>query len=209
MRKTVLISLALAPFLLFAQKQDKKCQSDDFTGSERKVAKTTIAVTKNTENFSDLESFLSSLPDDKSMNSRNPPISPLPFFLRVTEENRNVKISTVYIFAVTRQDDNDFLLLLGSNPDYMTARFFDAEVSGLPEASKDSYSTLSDVRNKVKAQFGNVCGKPVLFMQNPIKASVEGSLLFDAQSKPGKNDPKKMKSKTSWEIHPVTNIDFY
>ena len=229
MRKLILLSIVLVPFFLFAQKHqkspktpkapktekpqktqkpDKKCANDEFTGTSRKMAKTTFASPKDAEVFADLASFLGSLPDDKSMTTRNPPISNQPYFLRVTEENRNVKIAVAYVFAITRQDDNDFLITLGSDPDYSKARFFNVEVSGLPESSKDSYSTLNAVRTAVKAQFGNVCGKPMLYMDKPVKVSVAGSLFFDAENKPGKNDPKKLKSATSWEIHPVAEISF-
>ena len=205
MRKTILITLALLPFFSFAQ---KKCASDDFTGNNRKMAKTSIVASKSMETFADLPGFISSLPDDKSMTTRKPPITNNPYFSRVAEEERNIKIMEAYVFAITRQADNDFLLILGSTQDYRKAVFFNVEVSGLPEASKDSYQTLNTVRTKVKNQFGNVCGKTLLLMDNPVKVSVAGSLFFDIDQKPGKTGPKKLRTTTAWELHPLSEIVF-
>ena len=205
MQKIILITLALLPFSLFAQ---KKCAIDDFTGTHRKMAKTTIVAAKNIETFADLPGFINTLPDDKSMTTRKPPISNNPYFLRVAEEERNIKVKEAYIYAITRQADNDFLLILGSDPDYRKSVFFNVEVSGLPESSKDSYATLNTVRTKVKDKFGNVCGKTLLLMDNPVKVSVSGSLFFDIEQKPGKTGPKKLRTTTAWEIHPVSEIVF-
>jgi hypothetical protein len=205
MRKILLISMALLPFSLLAQ---KKCVSDDYTGTHRKMAKTTIVTAKNVETFADLPSFINTLPEDKSMTSRRPPISSNPYFLRVAEEDRNIKIKEAYVYAVTRQADNDFLLILGSDENYTKSVFFNVEVSGLPEHSKDSYTTLNTVRTNLKNQFGNVCGKTLLLMDKPVKVSVSGSLFFDIEQKPGKSGPKKLRTKTAWELHPVTEIIF-
>jgi hypothetical protein len=207
MQKFTLIALVLLSFSLFAQKASKKCASDDFTGMDRKMAKTTISP-KSIEYFNDLESFIKTLPEDKVMSSRRPPISNNPYYLRVIEEDRNVQISDVYLYAVTRQADNDFLLILGSSPDYKTAVYFNVEVSGLPDRSKDAYSVLNSVRTKLVDKYGNVCGKPLFLKENPAKVSVSGSLLYDINQKPGKADPKKLKTTTAWEIHPVTEIIF-
>jgi len=208
MRKIILITLALLQISLFAQKPQKKCAIDDFTGTHRKMAKTTFAASKSVETFADLPGFIKTLPDDKSMITRRPPISNNPYFARVVEEDRNVLIKEAYIFAITRQADNDFLIIIGSDQDYHKAVFFEIEISGLPESSKDSYATLNTVRTKVKNQFGNVCGKTLLFMDNPVKISLSGSLFFDIEKKPGKTAPKKLRTTTAWEIHPVSEIVF-
>jgi len=191
-----------------AAKTPKKCTIDDFIGTNRKMAKTTIAAAKNIETFADLPGFIKSLPDDKIMTMRKPPISNNPYFLRVIEEERNIKIKEAYIFAITRKDDNDFHIILGSDQDYRKAVFFTIEVSGLPEPSKEAYATLNTVRTKVKTQFGNVCGKPLLLIDNPVKVSIAGSLFFDIDTKPGNSGVKKLKTTTAWEIHPVTEIVF-
>lgn len=205
MQKIILITLILLPFSLFSQ---KKCEIDDFTGTQRKMAKTSIVTNKNVETFADLPGFITTLPDDKSMKTRKPPITNAPYFARVAEEERSVKIKEAYVYAITRQADNDFLIILGSAPDYTNSVFFFAEVSGLPESSKESYSTLNTVRSKFKEQFGNVCGKTKLLMDNPVKISISGSLLFDINIKPGKTGPKKLRPTTAWEIHPVSEIVF-
>ena len=205
MRKFILITLSLVPFILSAQ---KNCANDEFTGTHRKMAKTTITASKTVETFADLPSFIKTLPDDKVMTTRKPPISNNPYFLRVVEEERNVKVREAYIFAISRHADNDFQLILGSDPDYRKAVFFLAEISGLPESSKDAYATLSTVRTKIKNQFGNVCGKLLLLMDNPVKVTVTGSLFFDIEEKPGKTGPKKLRTTTAWEIHPVSEITF-
>jgi hypothetical protein len=200
-----LVTLSLLPLVLAAQ---KNCANDEFTGTHRKMVKTTIIASKPVESFADLQSFIKSLPDDKVMTTRRPPISNNPYFLRVIEEERNIKIKEAYVFAISRHPDNDFQLILGSDPDYRKAVFFNVEVSGLPEASKDSYAALNTVRTKVKNQFGNVCGKILLLINNPVKVSVTGSLFFDIEEKPGKTGPKKLRTTTAWEIHPVSEIVF-
>jgi hypothetical protein len=191
-----------------AEKISKKCTIDEFTGTNRKMAKTTIAAAKNIEAFADLPGFIKTLPDDKTLTTRNPPISNNPYFLRVVEEERNVKIKEAYVFAVTRKADNDFQLIIGSDPDCQKAAFLIAEVSALPESSKEAYATLNEVRTKVKTQFGNVCDKPLLLLDKPVKVSIAGSLFFDIEQKPGNSGVKKLKTTTSWEIHPVTEIVF-
>lgn len=205
MRKLILITLLLLSFSLFAQ---KNCAIDDFTGTHRKMAKTTIVASKGVETFSDLPGLIQTLPNDNVMTSRRPPISNNPYFLRVIEEERNVKVKEAYMYAITRQADNDFLVILGSDPDYRKAVFFNVEISGLPESSKESYAALNTVRTKLKTQFGNVCGKTLLLMDNPVKVSVTGSLFFDIDQKPGKTGPKKLRTTTAWEIHPVSEIVF-
>jgi hypothetical protein len=205
MKRFLVISLVLVPFLLSAQ---KNCTVDDFTGTDRKMAKTTFAHANKTETFKDLPGLIMTLPDDKSMTTRKPPISNNPYFLRIAEEDRNVKIMEAYIFIITRQKDNDFLLTIGSDPDYTKAVFFLAGVSGLPDPSRDSFNTLNAVRAKLKNQFGNVCGKPVLLLDNPVKIIISGSLFFDINRKPGKSVHKKIRTTTAWEIHPVSEIVF-
>jgi hypothetical protein len=205
MQKTLLIILALLPFSLLAQ---KKCEVDDYVGTHRRMAKTTVAAAKNVEVYADIPGFLKSLPNDKSMTTRKPPLSNNPYFLRVPEEDKNVTIKEAYIYSISRQADNDFQVIIGSDPDYRKAVFCNIEVSGLPESSKPSYSTLNNVRTKFKNKFGNICTKALLLMDNPVKISVTGSLFFDVEKKPGKSGPKKLRTTTAWEIHPVTEIIF-
>ena len=42
----------------------------------------------------------------------------------------------------------------------------------------------------------------------PIPVQIVGSLFFDVDHQPGEVGPVGMKPKTSWEIHPVSDIQF-
>jgi hypothetical protein len=133
---------------------------------------------------------------------------------RVAEENRNVIIEEGYLYYVSREEDNDYHLILGDKKNYKTSSLFSAEISGLPEdENAPGYHHLADVREKFLNQIGapprcsNTKKYSIDLTANPIKLTIKGSLLFDVQHKEGGSGYGDVKTKTAWEIHPVKDFD--
>jgi hypothetical protein len=177
--------------------------SDNFAGKDRKAAKLSIAPGPVKE-FDDLGDLLDSLPKDADMKKLKIPKGPTSN--RVQQEKKNVGVDA-WLYAASREGDNDFHIILGRDPDDTPRRFMNAEVSGLPtddpprtklQGVRTSFSNIVD---------DNTPGLGYDFYDPPIPVSVEGSLFWDAThatgSKPG---PSKTKPKTIWEIHPITKI---
>jgi hypothetical protein len=182
---------------------------DTYQGSARKAAKLTIADAE-LEDFQDVRDLIEILPAEAEMISHQPPITTDATSGRVDEENRNARVRA-FLYAASRENDNDFHLIVGRSPDldpvYMTM-----ELSGLPPQDNPHFSTLETAREAFKEFFGdNLPGASYDFYDPPIPAEVEGSLFFDMThshgSRPG---PASLRPNmpTIWEIHPVTNIVF-
>jgi hypothetical protein len=216
-------SLAPESMVLEAAKKAKKkkktkgkpkaASSDLFKGTSRKASKLSISDAK-TEKFADLEDLIATLVADKVMRTKG--ITRDAGSKRVAEEDRNVRVDC-YIYAASREDDNDFHLILGRDPDaggkelYLTM-----ELSGLPPANAKSRAALEKARDAFKAFFakhfaGNMPGTSYDFYDPPIHVDVEGSLFWDAShggpkdSKPG---PQSLRAKIPnvWEVHPIAKI---
>ncbi len=179
---------------------------DTFGGTDRKVAKLSIANAP-TENFPDVASLVASLPSISDMDALHIPTDQNSN--RVQQEERNIHV-TGYLYAASREADNDFHLVVGCDPaageTYMTM-----EVSGLPPSSAASYAKLNAARNSYKNFFGskNLPGAGYHFYQPPVPVVVEGSLFFDATHSKGQAPgPPSLKSRmpTIFEVHPVTSI---
>jgi hypothetical protein len=130
---------------------------------------------------------------------------------RVAQEKRNVKIK-VFLYAASREDDRDFHLILGRDPNSSPEVYMTMELSGLPPASKPSFAKLKAARDAFKAFFGgDLPGLSYDFYDPPIPVRIEGSLFWDAShakgSRPG---PKSLKSRMPvvWEVHPISKITF-
>ncbi|HEU0016207.1 MAG TPA: hypothetical protein VFQ45_21185 [Longimicrobium sp.] len=185
-------------------------RGDDFRGTARRAAKIAIARAE-TERFADVRELIASLPPDREMARRR--IDDGPDSGRVDEEKRNVRLRA-FLYAASREDDNDFHLIIGQDPRaspvYMTA-----EVSGLPPTSSPHRRVLENVRDTYKAFFSRhregIPGSSYDFYLPRIPIEIEGSLFFDAThssgSRPGPRDLRP-NMPTVWEIHPVTRITF-
>ena len=180
---------------------------DDFGGSDRKKAKLSISNAP-LENFDDLSALLDSLPSDAKMAKHVPKITTAPASDRVDEEKRNVSVK-VWLYAASRESDNDFHIILGRDPAGPTRRYMNAEVSGLPPANNAAGPQLATARNSFKATVQQQTpGLGYDFYDPPIPLTVQGSLFFDmthakSSKKPG---PSSAKPQTIWEIHPITSI---
>lgn len=179
---------------------------DNFTGSDRKAAKLSI-VAGSAEHFDSIQELIESLETDDDMLGRQPPVSRAPTSRRVSEERRNVSVLGL-LAAASREDDNDFHLIICDDPTASAGdQFcFNVEVSGLP-ASGPHKSRLRMARTQFSSLLNNnLPGNSYRFYSPAIPVRVTGSLFYDVSHKPGAVGPKKFRPETAWEIHPVTEI---
>jgi hypothetical protein len=182
---------------------------DKFEGTSRKAAKLSIASAP-TKTFQDLKNLVASLPSHEDMKALN--IKTTATSNRVAEEKRNVRLK-VFLYAASREDDNDFHLILGRNPNSSPELYMTMELSGLPPANSASSPKLKAARDAYKAFFGeNLPGLGYDFYDPPIPVQIEGSLFWDASHSSGQRPgPKSLKSRMPvvWEVHPITKIVFH
>lgn len=177
---------------------------DNFTGKDRKAAKISIA-SGAAEDFSDLGDLLDDLPDDADMIDHDPEITTGKDSDRVEEEEKNVRVKT-WLYAASRESDNDFHVILGRDPAKTPRRYMNAEVSGLP-TSGPNIAKLKKVRTSFRQIVQQVPGLGYDFYDPPIAVTVEGSIFFDMTHAHGSHPgPAKVKPKTIWEIHPITDM---
>lgn len=184
---------------------------DDFTGTSRKAAKITIADAK-TEQFKDVKALIKSLTDEAVMKAHKPKIKTGATSDRVAEEKRNIHV-TAFMYAVSREDDNDFHLIIGRNPKSSPEMYMTMELSGLPPADSPAFAKLKAARDAFKKFFSDhgekLPGAGYVFPDPPVPVKINGSLFFDmthaSGSRPG---PKSLKSRMPviWEVHPITKM---
>ena len=184
--------------------------SDEFMPSsapQRKIAKLSVAPGK-LEIFANIDDLRKSLPSEAAMQKHNPPITRATDFDRVAEEKRNVSV-TAFIYAMSREGDNDFHVIIGGDPDDAARLYMNVEVSGLPPAGDPFRDPLKKARDQFKNHLGvSLPGRGFQEVNPPIKVQVTGSLFYDISHPPDAPGPKAHKPHTSWEIHPVTDIQF-
>jgi hypothetical protein len=180
------------------------CGEDKFKGVARKIPKTSIA-TGDSINFTTLLKFLKWLPKDSVMINKFKKAALRK--MRQPEENINITLDkNIYLYAIKKEPDNDYHLIIGNNKKADKAVFFNVELSGIGTKNK---AVLQKVRDFFEDNFVSVCGKfYVVFIENPIPVKLTGSLFYDIDHAPGEVGPGILKPKTSWEIHPVTSIAF-
>jgi hypothetical protein len=175
----------------------------------RKAAKLAIADAQ-VEVFEDIKDLMETLPTEADMISHQPPITDDAESGRVEEENRNVRVPA-FLYAASREDDNDYHLIVGraTDPDPM---YMTMELSGLPPQDSEHFSKLEAARDAYTAFFGDdLPGASYEFYHPPIPVEVEGSLFFDVRHSSGaRPGPASLRPQmpTIWEIHPITRFVF-
>src|SRR5947207_2323871 len=81
-----------------------------------------------------------------------PPIQTTATSNRVKEEKRNVRVKA-FIYAASRENDNDFHLIIGRSPDLTPEMYMTMELSGLPASNSASFTKLKAARDAYKAFF--------------------------------------------------------
>lgn len=172
----------------------------NFEGKARAKAKTSY-VTGPTLSFNSINALINSLTADsvirKKLNENSP---------RIKDEMKNVRLSNAYLFAIKKESDNDYHLIIGDNKDLTKATLLNAEVSGLPAHAN---AKMKQVRAYVEAHLVDVGGSSyAVFTKNPIPIQISGSVFYDVDHVPGEIGPVGLQPKTSWEIHPIASLTF-
>jgi hypothetical protein len=182
---------------------------DNFAGTARKAAKLSIS-TATTESFKDMKDLIKTLPTESKMISHNPPIGTGPTSKRVKEEDRNVHV-TAFMYAASRENDNDFHVIIGRDPKATPEMYMMMEISGLPPVGSASFARLKAARDAFKKLFKDHGVEPpgltYDFYQPPVPVQIDGSLFFDMTlSSGGRSGPPSLKSRMPviWEVHPIT-----
>jgi hypothetical protein len=179
---------------------------DIFAGTDRRDPKTSVA-TGGLKSFPTIVALRSSFPKDSFMKGLG--ITRAPDSERTPEEQYNVSVEG-YIYAVSKESDNDFHLIVGDKDCATGDCFINVEVSGLPQDPADlSYPTLLSVRTKFLAHFNNQQpSRRYKKLDPPIAVALTGSVFFDVDHPAGAVGPAGLKPSSAWEIHPLTDITF-
>ena len=182
---------------------------DDFKGTSRKVAKLSLA-TAGTEKFQDVKDLIATLAAEKGMIKHKPKITTDKDSDRVAEEKRNVQVRA-FLYAASREDDNDYHLIVGRKP-AASPTFMTVEISGLPPKSSKHHAKLKAARDAYTKFFKDgLPGPSYDFYDPPIPVELTGSLFFDmSHATGGRPGPKKLRPNipTIWEIHPISKVVF-
>ncbi len=186
------------------------CTTPFFAGKVRKFAKTVPHSGGRAKSFSSIADFLEWLPSDSSMKYGTP-IDRSENSTRVSAEQRNIILKKVWLHAVYREEDNDFHLVLCDKQVYDgEAALFSAEISGLPDPSKVSTRTMSDLEDARRAltdKIGDLsCGRTYIFKKGGLPVKVRGSLFFDIHHAGQKHGRKGLHPQSAWELHPITDL---
>jgi hypothetical protein len=185
---------------------------DNYKGRDRKAAKLSKADAE-LEEFSDLKDLIDSLTPDAEMVDLDIPIGETSD--RVEQEQRNVRVEA-FMYAASRENDNDFHLIIGRDPNKKEI-YMNMEISGLPPKSSPAFAELKVARDVYKNFYKETLHRPVpglkyqFYPDPPIPVVIEGSLFFDATHSHGNRPgPPSLKSRIPriWEIHPITKIEF-
>jgi hypothetical protein len=192
-------AIRAAPALMAAK-------GDSFAGTARKAAKLSTAKAK-LESFDDLKDLVESLVDEDAMTNHDPEITDDAKSNRVTEEKRNVRVKA-WIYAASRENDNDFHLIVGRDPT-VERMFMTMEVSGLPPKSAASFASIRKARDTFASAVTALPGSGYDFYKPPIPVEIGGSLFFDiTHATGGRPGPKDLRDDMPviWEVHPVTHL---
>jgi hypothetical protein len=188
-----------------AEDADLDCTTDNIHARDRRINKMTLVNKRTEAPYTTLRQFIQTLQGDDEMRSINT-LTRDPENPRVNQERRNVRLTNLYLFAIKREKDNDFHLIIGDN----NGLYFNAECSGLPAADYPSYATLRKVRRQIEGFFrSEFCSNKYTVFEPGIRLyDLSGSLFYDIDHAPGIVGPADYKPRSAWEIHPISNIDF-
>lgn len=176
-----------------------------FSGNDRKAAKTSLATTQEV-GYSTFNTFRNTLQSDTFMRSLGIPTNSTSN--RVSQENRNINVSSSYLYAIKTESDGDLHMIIG---DLSKVALTNCEASGYPSTSASSYTKIKTVRETVVKRFGtDFCGKSnyTIFSPPVQLLTFKGSLFFDVDHGAGVVGPLGYRPTTSWEVHPVSSIKF-
>jgi len=179
-----------------------------FRGTHRRAAKISITPAA-AESEMTIDALAASVEDDDDMLNHSPAITESSSSDRVDEEKRSVRVKA-WVYAIKYEKDQDWHLIVGTDPQDGSITYFNCEVSGLPSKTADAYTPLLDVRKSLADLLNNKLPGPggsYTKYSHPIPVIIEGSLFFDIDHAAGVVGPNGMRPKTAWEIHPITLIE--
>jgi hypothetical protein len=189
----------------------KAVGADDFAGTARKAAKLSLPAGP-AQSFADVSALIASLPKDASMVKHKPKIATTAGSGRTAEEKVNIKIAKAFIYAASRESDNDFHLIVGNAVDASVEQYMTMELSGLPPANSAAFAELKAARDAYSIFFkNNLPGTTYDFYHPPVPVAIEGAIFFDMTHATGAHPgPQSLKSRmpTIWEVHPISSIQF-
>ena len=184
--------------------------SDNFAGTKRKAAKLSISNAP-VETFGDLKALIKTFPNDSKMIKHKPNITDDAKSDRVDEEKRNIRVSA-FLYAASRETDNDFHLIIGTDPKGTKLVCMTMEVSALPPKTAASFARVNKARDSFKKLVSNkLPGAGYNFYRPPIPVTIGGSLFFDiTHANGGHPGPQDLRPHipTIFEVHPITEIAF-
>ena len=175
--------------------------NNKFDGSYRKTAKLSIAG--HNASSTSLTKLINRL---VAMNNAAIPVtSSSP---RIVIEDSVVTLLSVYLYAVARETDEDYHIIVGTSANPATAKFFNIECSGLPPTNSPVYNKMKSARDKVVAFLGGMerCSSGYVKFNDHPKVKIIGSLFYDKQHANDIPGPATSKPKTAWELHPITEF---
>jgi len=181
---------------------NKACDPNNvFDGSYRKKAKTSIASHKSSST-----SLAKLIKRVKAIDKNSVHVTSSS--QRIMIEDSVVTLISVFLYAIAREADEDYHIIIGTSGNPATAKFFNIECSGLPASTSSSYIKIKAVRQKVNALLGGSerCkGGYVLFNDHP-RVKIVGSLFYDKEHENKIPGPAACKPATAWELHPITEF---
>ncbi len=180
--------------------------SNIFAGSARAAAKTSYALPAAVT-YANISALRLSLQTDANMHTKGLGSSSP----RITEEKRNVNITSAYLYAISRESDNDYHMIIG-DASHTPSTLLNCECGGLPSStSSPAYTTINNLRAYIKSYFGtDFCNQSgYTKFSTPIHITVlKGSLFYDIDHSPGSIGPTGLRANTSWEMHPIHDLHF-
>lgn len=178
------------------------CDNDNrFDGVYRKTAKTSIAThNAASTSLTKLINRLLALDNESIVVTSTSP--------RIVIEDSVVTFISVYLYAIARESDEDYHMIIGTSANPATAKFFNIECSGLPATNNSSYNKIKTARQKVVALLGGTercTGGYIKFNDHP-KVKIIGSLFYDKEHEHNIPGPASSKPKTAWELHPIAEF---
>lgn len=204
-----LVLLGIGVVILYFVFKPSTCP-DEFSGQSRFLAKTSIA--HHQASTVTIPQLYNELPSDEVMKvdygiKKNSP--------RCDLEDINLSI-ICWLYTYKYEDDGDYHLIVGSSKNKDQARYFSAEISGLPKKGSINYQ-FYDRLKKAREEFYTVIdGCPVCqkkyytkMFDTPIKVKITGSLYWDIDHSGNSrhSGTGDFSSESCWEIHPVTEIE--
>jgi hypothetical protein len=186
--------------------QSAQCGEDEFSGIDRARAKTSFVNGVQVKSFASIAVLVASLTKDSEMKTKLNRTSP-----RITEEKINVRLrNKIFLYAMKKEGDNDYHVIIGDNRIKTQATFLNVEISGIPHTGNAANkAALQTVRDFFEDNFVELCGsKYAVFSAKPIPITIEGSIFFDVDHSAGTVGPNGFKPTTAWEIHPISKIGF-